>query len=141
MRIDVSESGIFKPTLQELISLSCEFTRCFQQISALKQQLHFTEVQNCFSLFHIFILTFLFLKCVFASVQELSLCHKLCFSKPYTFGFQSRRPQIFQTMNSVRSNNISLKYQRFATLGYKDIGIIKSEFVAKTQFLCLAESF
>ena len=44
-------------------------------------------------------------------------------------------------MNSVKSNNISLKYQRFATLGYKDIGIIKSEFVAKTQFLCLAESF
>ena len=39
-------------------------------------------------------------------------------------------------MNSVRSNNISLKYQRFATLDSKDIGIRKSEFVAKTQFLC-----
>ena len=39
-------------------------------------------------------------------------------------------------MNSVRSNNISLKYQRFTTLGSKDIGIINSEFVAKTQFLC-----
>ena len=38
-------------------------------------------------------------------------------------------------MNSVRSNNISLKYQRFTTLGSKDIGIINSEFVAKTQFL------
>jgi len=38
-------------------------------------------------------------------------------------------------MNSVRSNNISLKHQRFTTLGSKDIGIIKSEFVAKTQFL------
>ena len=38
-------------------------------------------------------------------------------------------------MNSVRSNNISLKYQRFTTLDLKDIGIIKSEFVAKTQFL------
>ena len=38
-------------------------------------------------------------------------------------------------MNSVRSNNISLKYQRFMTLCSKDIGIIKSEFVAKTQFL------
>ena len=37
-------------------------------------------------------------------------------------------------MNSVRSNNINLKYQRFTTLGSKDIGIIKSEFVAKTQF-------
>ena len=38
-------------------------------------------------------------------------------------------------MNSVRSNNISLKYQRFTTLGSKDIRIIKSEFVAKTQFV------
>ena len=38
-------------------------------------------------------------------------------------------------MNSVRSNNISLKYQRFTTLGSKDKGIIKSEFVTKTQFL------
>ena len=28
-------------------------------------------------------------------------------------------------MNSVRSNNISLKYQRFTTLGSKAIGIIK----------------
>ena len=41
-------------------------------------------------------------------------------------------------MNFVRSNNVSLKYQRFATLGSKDIGIINSEFVAaKTQFLFL----
>ena len=40
-------------------------------------------------------------------------------------------------MNSVRSNNISLKYQKFTTLGSKDIEIINSEFVAKTQFLCL----
>ena len=44
---------------------------------------------------------------------------------------------IFQTISSVRSNNISLKYQRFTTLGFKDIVIINSEFVAKTQFLCL----
>ncbi len=42
-------------------------------------------------------------------------------------------PQIFQTMNSVRSNDISLKYKRFTTLDSKDKGIIKSEFV--TQFL------
>ena len=40
-------------------------------------------------------------------------------------------------MNSVRSNNVSLKYQRFATLGSKNIGILNSEFVAKTQFLYL----
>ena len=38
-------------------------------------------------------------------------------------------------MNCVRSNNIILKYQRFTTLVSKDIGMLKSEFVAKTQFL------
>ena len=38
-------------------------------------------------------------------------------------------------MNAVRSNNISLKYQRFTTLGFKDVGIRKSEFVAKNQLL------
>ena len=40
-------------------------------------------------------------------------------------------------MNSVRSNTISLKYQIFTTLGSKDIEIINSDFVAKTQFLYL----
>jgi len=40
-------------------------------------------------------------------------------------------------MNSVRSNNLSLKYQRFTTLGSKDIRIINSEFVARSQFLCI----
>ena len=38
-------------------------------------------------------------------------------------------------MNSVRLNNLSLKYQSFTTLGCKDIGIRKFEFGAKTQFL------
>ena len=38
-------------------------------------------------------------------------------------------------MNSVRSNNLSLKYQKFTTSVYKDIGTRKFEFVAKTQFL------
>ena len=41
-----------------------------------------------------------------------------------------------KTMTSVRSNNLSLKYQRFTTLGLKNIGIRKSEFVAKNQLLC-----
>ena len=36
-------------------------------------------------------------------------------------------------MNS--SNKLSLKYQRFTTIGYKEIGIWKSEFVAKTKFI------
>ena len=38
-------------------------------------------------------------------------------------------------MSSVRSNNTSLKHIRFMTLGFKNIGIRKSEFVAKNQLL------
>ena len=38
-------------------------------------------------------------------------------------------------MNAIRSNNVSLKYQRFKSSGCKDIGFTKTEFVAKTQFL------
>ena len=57
------------------------------------------------------------------SIKELSLCHQLWFSNPYISGFQCRRPVTFQTMTSVRSNNISLKYQMFTTFGSKDIGI------------------
>ena len=54
--------------------------------------------------------------------KELSLCQKLFFSKPYIFATQLWRSWIFKTMNSVRSNNISLKYQWFTTLGSKDQG-------------------
>ena len=45
------------------------------------------------------------------------------------------RPLTFQITTSVSPDIISLKYQRFTTLGSEDIGIRKSEFVAKTQFL------
>ena len=38
-------------------------------------------------------------------------------------------------MNSDRSNNLSLKYQRFTPSDREGIGIRKFEFVAKTQFL------
>ena len=38
-------------------------------------------------------------------------------------------------MNSVRWKNLSLKYQRFTPSGGKNVGIRKSEFVTKTQFL------
>jgi len=31
----------------------------------------------------------------------------------FIFATRCRRPWIFQTMNSVRSNNLSLKYQKF----------------------------
>ena len=36
-------------------------------------------------------------------------------------------------MNAIRSNNVSLKYQRFTDI----IDFTKTEFVAKTQFLCV----
>ena len=38
-------------------------------------------------------------------------------------------------MNSVRSKNVGLKYQRFTASGFKDKRIRKFEFVAKAQFL------
>ena len=38
-------------------------------------------------------------------------------------------------MNSVRSNNLSLKYQRFKTSGSKDIKVEIFDFVPNTQFL------
>ena len=38
-------------------------------------------------------------------------------------------------MNSVRQNNLSLKYQTFDHEGFKEIEIRNFEFVAKTQFL------
>ena len=34
----------------------------------------------------------------------------------------------------MRSNSLSLKYEKLTLLGCKDIGIRKNEFVAKTQF-------
>ena len=69
------------------------------------------------------------------SEKELSLCHKLWFYNPYIFSTQSCKPLIFQTINSVRSINLSLKYQRFTPSGCKDIRIGKFVCVAKTQLL------
>ena len=40
-------------------------------------------------------------------------------------------------MNSVRLDNLSLKYQRFTRLGCKDKRIKKFEFVTKTQLFCV----
>ena len=69
------------------------------------------------------------------SQKELSLCHELKISNTCIFATQCLRPWIFQTLNSVRSNSLSLKYQRFPPLDCQNIGIGKFEFVAKTQFL------
>jgi len=65
----------------------------------------------------------------------LSLCHKLGFLNPNFIKTKCRRPYIFQTMNSGGSNNVSLKYERYASSGCCDFGIIKLEFVTETQFL------
>ena len=43
-------------------------------------------------------------------------------------------PKLLQTMNSFRSNNLSLKYHRSTPIGCKDMGIGKFWFLAKTQF-------
>ena len=67
--------------------------------------------------------------------KELSLCHKLWLSTLFIFATQWLRPYLFQTMNSDRWKNLSLKYQRFTPSGEKNMGIRKSEFVTKTQFL------
>ena len=67
-------------------------------------------------------------------IKELSLCHKLKFSIPNFFATQYYRPLICQTMHSVRSDNLNLKYQRCTQSGCKDIVILNFEFVAKIQF-------
>ena len=68
-------------------------------------------------------------------VKELSFCHKLKFSNPYIYGTWCCRLLIFQT-KIIWCNRIhSLKYIRYTTLGCRNIGIRKSEFVSKTQFL------
>ena len=74
-------------------------------------------------------------KNIFKKGKELSFCRKLYFSKLYIFATQSRRPLMFQTMNSVMPNNLSLKYQRFTSSDCKDIGINQFEFLTKTQLL------
>ena len=45
----------------------------------------------------------------------------------------SEEPLKFQTMNSVKSNTLSMKYQGLRPLGCKDIGIRNSEFLARKQ--------
>ena len=69
------------------------------------------------------------------AAKELSLCHKFWYSSPYIFATKCSRPVIFQTINSVRSNSLGLKYKSFTPSGCKDKGIINIEFVAKTQIL------
>ena len=71
----------------------------------------------------------------FSHLKKLSFCHLLWISTPYTLATLCRSTLIFQTMNYVRTDILSLKYQRFVLSGYKDKGIRKFEFVAKTQII------
>ena len=74
-------------------------------------------------------------------LKELSLCHKLWFSIPHISGTLYRGHKIFQTMNPVRLNIQSLKYQTLTLSECKDIWLQKLMFVAKTQFLCKKFTF
>ena len=108
-----------------------------------KLQLCFSVISWFFDWLRIFwigsVLTYHFYKlnCIYMNFRkkELSLCHKLWFSNPNIFETQCRKPLIFQTYIFWSNKSHSLKNQRFTTLESTDIGIRKSEFVAKTQFL------
>ena len=69
--------------------------------------------------------------------KELSLCHKLKSSGHNIFATWWCKPLIFQILIILSLSINSLKYLRSTKLGYKDIEIRKSEFVAKTQLLSL----
>ena len=65
---------------------------------------------------------------------QLSFCHKRGFLNPYICATH-RRPLIFQTVNSARSNSLKFELSRFKQSGCKDIGIKKFEFMARTQLI------
>ena len=95
-------------------------------------------------LYSIFLLSFklcngdivLLLKYNLCNVKEVIFCHKLKLSNPYIFAICWRKPLIFQTLAILSIIIYSLKYQRSTTLGCKDIGILKIDFVTETHFLC-----
>ena len=66
-------------------------------------------------------------------LKEFSFYPELWFSNPFSFATQCHYV-VVPTMNSVGSNNLSLKYLMFTPLSWKDIEIRTFEFVAKTQF-------
>ena len=67
--------------------------------------------------------------------KELSLLNKIKYLNLNIFRTRDFKPLIFQTQIIWFNKIHSLKYLRSATFGSKDKVIIKSEFVAKTQFL------
>lgn len=74
--------------------------------------------------------SFLFPKC-----KVIEVCHKLRYFNPYIIATKYRRSSVFQTIKSIGSKYLRLKYQWCIPLGCKDIEIKKCEFVEKTQFV------
>lgn len=76
---------------------------------------------------------------------SLFLLQLVIVSLSQTLSFESLylccRPLIFKNINSVRSNNLSFKYQRCIPSGCKDMGNTKFEIVANTQFFCFKTDF
>ena len=54
--------------------------------------------------------------------RNYNLCHKIKFSNPYIFATHLSRALLFQTMKSVRSNNLILMYDRFTQPHCPDLG-------------------
>ena len=69
----------------------------------------------------------------------MSLCNKVKYLNPNIFRTRCCKPLIFQTLIIWFNRIHSLKYLRSVTFGSKDIVTRKSEFVAKTQFLCKSQ--
>ena len=72
---------------------------------------------------------------LYIDISLLSLCHKFDYLIPLCLQHDVIDFSNFQTINSVRSNDLSLKYQRLKSSDCNDIGTRKFElFAAKTYF-------
>ena len=81
----------------------------------------------------------IYIQQTFSNFEEQNCFYNnLRFYYPYIFATQILRPKIIQIMSSIKYIR-SLKYQRFAQSGYKDIGIRKFVFLVKTQLLSRAK--
>ena len=69
--------------------------------------------------------------------KGFSCCHKIRFLFPI-FAIQNRRTLIFQTMDSVWSNNLTLKYEKCTPSGCKDrrIDTITEHTAVQSDHLC-----
>ena len=68
--------------------------------------------------------------------MELSLCRKLRFLSIFLYNPMLGILDIDQGMYFVRSNNLSLKYQRCTPSRVNYIEIRKIEILTRTRFLC-----